>query len=458
MIDDRAKEDIRKRTELFELCAALGLEPKNKVARCPGHNDTGRPNLAIYDDHVHCYVCGFHADAFDLVAKVRGFDFVASFDFLAARLGLPQAGDSAKSPAKGRGLGYGKKGKPSDPYPNPAAPLPDTPSPTLGPKLPDPEEPPADPEGLGYIDGGDWSKVYPNKPPLPADFWRDFPTFGEAFAYGRGFVDRFQIVTGKAGDCFAVRGETWRGSPPTVGKEPPSSSTKPLRVRVFAALLSLGRRASETEAGEWLRVEKAIHPATQDRAGLVYLDDPRVAAAALVDDFGLDALVDLGIYAISKKTDKPYFVFLYHRLLFPFFWRGEPVDVQGRDHKATDKHDRFRNTASKNPLPYNADDLLAAREAKGPVFLCEGATDTLTLAQSGRFAVGIVGTGGFKTAWLPAFDGLDVFLAFDGDDAGRAAAKKVTKVFVDAGHPAPKTVKLPSGAKDVNELLRSMAI
>lgn len=84
----------------------------------------------------------------------------------------------------------------------------------------------------------------------------------------------------------------------------------------------------------------------------------------------------------------------------------------------------------------------------------EGATDTLTLAQAGKLAVGTIGVKGFKPAWLPYFAGLKVFLAFDGDAAGQDAAVAVTKVFTDAAYPPPRVVKLPAGVKDVNELFR----
>jgi DNA primase len=131
--------------------------------------------------------------------------------------------------------------------------------------------------------------------------------------------------------------------------------------------------------------------------------------------------------------------------------------VQGRNVEAAGKEDRFRNTTGANPIPYNADALLEARATGAKVFICEGATDTLALAQSGRLVVGIVGTGGFKTAWLDAFEGLDVYLALDSDEAGRKAAKSITKTFLDAGHRAPKVVKLPDGIKDVNQFFRSNA-
>lgn len=32
-------------------------------ASCPAHNDTGRANLAVYQDHTHCFRCGFHETA-----------------------------------------------------------------------------------------------------------------------------------------------------------------------------------------------------------------------------------------------------------------------------------------------------------------------------------------------------------------------------------------------------------
>src|SRR5690554_6402309 len=81
----QTKEESLSRGDVADLCRELALEPndKGKVARCPAHKDEGRPNLAIYPDGVHCFVCGFHADAFALIGKVKGLDFRGSFNFLA---------------------------------------------------------------------------------------------------------------------------------------------------------------------------------------------------------------------------------------------------------------------------------------------------------------------------------------------------------------------------------------
>lgn len=443
------------RIKLADLCRELGLEPneKGRVARCPAHNDQNRPNLVIYPKNVHCFACGFNGDAFDLVAKVRGCDFEGAFDFLAGRLGLPLIGDYRKSTqGKGRGLGYKAGAKPPDVYPK-AAPLPDSPSPTLT-------------AGLGNDAQGKKATAYP-KPAadrsLPAALHRRFDDFADAWAYyqspelagyERGL--RRDRVAG----CYIVTGLTTSVPDPATDGEAddqgePRQSPK---VEAFAALLGLATPASETQAGDWLKREKGIVFETQDRFGLAWLDDPAAVERDLRGRFDEGSLRRFGI--LGETEDKGtgakriYFSFYRHRLLFPFFWRGLPVDIQGRDIDAKDKQGRFRNTSGKNAIPYNADALVAAKTTSTPLFICEGATDTLALAQSGRHVVGIVGTGGFKREWLPQFAGVDVYLALDNDDPGRKAATDISRLFVDAGHPAPKVVTLPEGVKDVNELLR----
>ena len=183
-------DDLKKHTDMIELCEALGLQPKGKVARCPAHNDAGegRPNLAIYPDNVHCFRCGFSADAVGLVEKAKGLDFLEAAAFLAARLGL-----DVGAAGRGRGLGNRSGAKAATPYPKPA-PLPSTPSPTLaaeGPKMAGNGrewQAFADQgEGLGYEAQGDGATPYPKpadtRPPLPADQVADFASFAEAWGY-----------------------------------------------------------------------------------------------------------------------------------------------------------------------------------------------------------------------------------------------------------------------------------
>ena len=430
-------ETLKQRNPIAQVADDLGLQPVGKKTRnCPAHNDQGRPNLRVYDDNVFCFSCKFEADVIGLVEKVKNYKRGEAIRFLAARVGLQPTEERQRLPLIGdyRKSGLGNKNGDSKPkpYPKPGAQLPSTSPATVKPD-----------RDLGFdawvaADGRAW---------LPLDLWRDFETFAEADGYFDQ-VEAYHRRLGRDPDNgrYFVRGRDQVD-------HPDGHRRQSLRVEVFTALLAAGVKASGTPAGAWLSSEKGITATTQDRFDLVYLEDPRAAAAALVKDFGLDTLLDLGVYGLDKEK-KPYFVFKRHRLLFPFRWKGEPVDCQGRNVEADAKGDRFRNTASRNPLPYNADDLVVAKTTGAPVFLCEGATDTIALAQSGRLAVGIVGTGGFKPAWLPYFEGLTVHIAFDADDPGQRAAAEVSKTFVAAGHRPPKVAKLPAGVKDVNQLFK----
>jgi DNA primase len=83
------------------------VEPgKGGKAHCvaPGHQDNN-PSMHVYEDHVHCYSCGFHGDVTDVWAAMRGFDkpLEAALD-LAGEFGieLPQANPEASQKARER--------------------------------------------------------------------------------------------------------------------------------------------------------------------------------------------------------------------------------------------------------------------------------------------------------------------------------------------------------------------
>jgi len=48
----------------------------NKHARCinPEHDDKN-PSMAVYDDHVYCFSCGYHADAIEIYRTTEGVSF-----------------------------------------------------------------------------------------------------------------------------------------------------------------------------------------------------------------------------------------------------------------------------------------------------------------------------------------------------------------------------------------------
>lgn len=50
-------------------------------ANCFRHADK-TPSLFIYDDHVHCYSCSFHADSIALVMELHGLSFKEALAYL----------------------------------------------------------------------------------------------------------------------------------------------------------------------------------------------------------------------------------------------------------------------------------------------------------------------------------------------------------------------------------------
>lgn len=462
-------DDLKRKNPIVAVARDLGLQLKaqgskgNFVARCPAHTDEGRPNFTLNDGKGGvCFSCGFKADAIGLVAKVKGYTTGEAIRFLAARVGL--------KPVEKLGNKEGVKG--GEVYPKTAA-LPPDPSPYLA-------------GGLGNNAGGNTGDVYP-KPPslkledgdsLPYDpaavtwlsdgrfrvegadnviaFYRyHFGGLPKDEAEGHALWNELDRLLAKThlspeeGDraSYLAGRVGYRGEFPPVTKATPPT---PTRDQVFAALLEYASPLPGDpphKAAAWLEVDKGLTFETQSRFGLCYLDW-QAAAVGMKQRFDNGVLEGLGLLIKGELAFKD------HRLLFPFRLWGELVFVQGRN-GSQNKNFRFFSPGSP-PCPYNADDLVIARETGEPVFICEGLTDTLTLVQSGRLAVGIVGTQGFKTAWVKLFAGLEVYLAFDGDDAGRRAARDVTKLFVAQGLPAPKTIPLPDG-QDVTDFFRAKA-
>src|SRR5215207_8880466 len=95
-------EVLRDRVGLEQIVSANGSDK----ARCvsPDHHDE-HPSMHLYDDHAHCFACGFHGDVTDVWAAMRGFDkpVEAALD-LAGEFGieLPEASPGARQKARER--------------------------------------------------------------------------------------------------------------------------------------------------------------------------------------------------------------------------------------------------------------------------------------------------------------------------------------------------------------------
>ncbi len=84
-------------TEILESCGisvnGTGLIP------CPVHKEQ-QPSCRVYDDHVHCFGCGFHADTIGIVRQLQGLDFWPSVNWIADTAGLPRPQRSPEAQVK----------------------------------------------------------------------------------------------------------------------------------------------------------------------------------------------------------------------------------------------------------------------------------------------------------------------------------------------------------------------
>lgn len=108
-------DEILRRVDIVDLARKLGLfigrrEPRYTTALCPFHADK-TPSLALYPDtgnpHYHCFACGAHGGALDLVASQRRVTKDEALRWLAEEVGVelsPNSGSwRGELAAAGRG-------------------------------------------------------------------------------------------------------------------------------------------------------------------------------------------------------------------------------------------------------------------------------------------------------------------------------------------------------------------
>lgn len=83
-------EDLKARADIKAIARELGIEINHRnQAKCFNGHDNKTDSLTFYDDHAHCYGCGFHGDVITLVEKVRGVDHREARNWLADQVGMP---------------------------------------------------------------------------------------------------------------------------------------------------------------------------------------------------------------------------------------------------------------------------------------------------------------------------------------------------------------------------------
>lgn len=100
--------ELLSKIPLKDVVRRLGIETERRGtetrALCPFHQDT-QPSLVLYradnssPEHYHCFACGAHGNAIDLVKRIEGLEFLAAVSWLAQHFGLQSM--RQKQPARG---------------------------------------------------------------------------------------------------------------------------------------------------------------------------------------------------------------------------------------------------------------------------------------------------------------------------------------------------------------------
>ena len=85
---------IKSRLSCPDLLAMHGIEANRKGrARCCFHDDN-RPSMAVFDDHVHCYACGAHADVIGLAEQLYSVCTAEAIRITAELAGIAAVSDT----------------------------------------------------------------------------------------------------------------------------------------------------------------------------------------------------------------------------------------------------------------------------------------------------------------------------------------------------------------------------
>lgn len=71
-------DEIKQANPMPEVLARYGIKVRHKMCSCPWHKDK-HPSMAVYDNGVKCFSCGWSGDVFSFVQKMDGCDFKTAF-------------------------------------------------------------------------------------------------------------------------------------------------------------------------------------------------------------------------------------------------------------------------------------------------------------------------------------------------------------------------------------------
>jgi DNA primase len=185
----------------------------------------------------------------------------------------------------------------------------------------------------------------------------------------------------------------------------------------------------------------------------------------LKDRYGIETLLNAGLFAISKRTGTPYPVFFSHRLIIPYFdMDGKTIVLlQGRNIDSGDEP-KYKFLPGIKTVVYNLRGIADAERSGKKVYITEGAIDCLSCYAAGMFHPIAIGGAMNKAIYEPEIfnrlGNLEVIIATDRDTAGQSFYRDFLKRYKDRFYTLPKVIDWDriQGAKDINEALTAEII
>ncbi len=230
-------------------------------------------------------------------------------------------------------------------------------------------------------------------------------------------------------------------------KEPARLETTGKMTEIYHALKDFCGTLAPEGMGYLTGSTRGLTPETVCRFQIFGINDYQATNKYLSDRFAREDLKQAGLV-----SDNGNLIFYKHKILIPFLEGGKIVFLQGRKTEAGDgsKYLMLKD----RPVPLFNADTLKDLTPGAKVYICEGVFDAMSLAQRGFNAVAILGVNNFKPDLAASFNGLQVVLCMDNDEAGRKATQTIADIFFRAGQGV-KQKTLPEGVKDLTDFFLS---